>query len=692
MIDSKNPYNITNDDEYLGESNQKIKYDKIYIGIVKDNVDFQRMGRLKVWIPDFGGDPNDENLWYLVSYLSPFAGVTNVYDNKEDGKLYTDSQISYGLWMIPPHIENQIAIFFANGEPSRGYFFAFPYATNMNHMVPGIASNFSYGVGWESKTEERCQPLNYEDTLINPPVVEYNKKDNSITDPNNNPRRPRFDPLFEGICAQGLYKDFERGPTNASARRDTPSQVFGFSTPKGHQLYIDDGAIEIDENLNPVMEQNEQKRKDNNGFIRLRTRSGAQILINDCSGYIYLNSRNGNSWTEISDDGINMYTSKDFNIRCQGNFNLRVDGNSNFEFIGNVNWRTVSDLTMLLESKVHIVNENVSGCGESNGIFISSEGDFNLTTTDDTTIYSDKNVTLFGCDSINTLSPRVNQLNRPITALRPKKLNPVIRFDRKLSKCCYPRIQIECGSILRQKHVVTHEPWGFHPNCNVSRIGDNDTTSSINACVDTPTNNTNFTNNIPVQPNDTPAEIVGNPEIKELTNELLQPTELANNDNSLADKIIRICKENFEEFKTSTTLFVKNVCFTLKVPLNGQANEILDYLKNSQGFKKVDKNTAHTNANNGHLVLCGLKGNLRKVPTRDGHICIITKGNMINDLPVGFWGGQNPQQLQPINLFWNDPVDISRIEYYSLELKDDYIGGNVEPVPSIYNPTIGDSV
>ena len=41
--------------------------DKMYVGFVKDADDVLRMGRLRVWIPELSGDPNDESTWFIVS-------------------------------------------------------------------------------------------------------------------------------------------------------------------------------------------------------------------------------------------------------------------------------------------------------------------------------------------------------------------------------------------------------------------------------------------------------------------------------------------------------------------------------------------------------------------------------------------------------------------------------------------------
>ena len=49
-----------------------------FVGTVKQNTDFARSGRLKVFIKEFatGADEDDENIWKTVRYLSPFYGVT----------------------------------------------------------------------------------------------------------------------------------------------------------------------------------------------------------------------------------------------------------------------------------------------------------------------------------------------------------------------------------------------------------------------------------------------------------------------------------------------------------------------------------------------------------------------------------------------------------------------------------------
>lgn len=281
----------------LEASGRNTLLDKIYLGVVKDVNDLQRMGRLKVWIPELGGDPNNESSWILVNYCSPFAGASNFYANK-NGSSYLDTQTSYGMWFVPPDLENQVIVAFINGDSAKGIWLGCLYQQYMNHMVPGIPGT---------------------DSSATAPVAEYNKKLN-VTDITK-PKRPIYSPLSDQLDKQGLSKDPIRGVTTSGARRDDPSNdVYGILTPGGNQFVFDD---------NPV-----------NKYIRLRTQSGAQILINDSTGCIYLNSVDGKNWVSLDATGkIDVYAVDDITIRSQGSVNIRGDLDVNIEAGRDINMR-----------------------------------------------------------------------------------------------------------------------------------------------------------------------------------------------------------------------------------------------------------------------------------------------------------------------------------------------------------------
>jgi GH24 family phage-related lysozyme (muramidase) len=332
---------IKTPDSYSGERiGRSSLLDKIYVGFVKDTKDINRLGRLRVYIPEISGDPADENGWYTVSYASPFAGATSAYANTQGDK-YTDSQRSYGMWFVPPDIDNEVMCCFINGDPGRGFWFACLYQERMNHMVPGIPGN-------DSKPGE--------------PVGEYNKAKPTV-DPDK-PNRPRYAPLADQLAKQGLDRDDLRGTSSSGARRDEPiNSVYGLLTPGGSQIVFDD---------NPT-----------NKFIRLRTQLGAQVLISDTTGCVYINSKDGKNWIELSNNGqIDIYASTDISIRSESSVNIRADLDVNIEAGRNIYMkaRADDDIPDARNGGLLIMNANAAIHQYSNGsIFSTAKGDQNRT-------------------------------------------------------------------------------------------------------------------------------------------------------------------------------------------------------------------------------------------------------------------------------------------------------------------------
>ena len=201
----------------LQPEGRSIQLDGIYVGFVKAVDDQQRMGRVKVWIPEISGDPLDEAQWFTCSYASPFAGATNIL-NVTPGPSWRNTQRSYGFWFVPPDLENEVLCCFINGDPGRGVWFGCLYQQNMNHMVPGIPGDSA------------------SDGL---PVAEYNKLKANVSV--NTATAPIYSPLADALKIQGLDRDAARGVSGSGARRDEPiNSVFGILTPGGSQFVMDD--------------------------------------------------------------------------------------------------------------------------------------------------------------------------------------------------------------------------------------------------------------------------------------------------------------------------------------------------------------------------------------------------------------------------------------------------------------------
>ncbi len=292
---------------YTGNTNNKgvASSPGIYVGVVKKNDDPQHMGRLQVWIEEFGGDPDVEASWIGVSYASPFGGSTSIYDQGTNVKEYDDTIKSYGFWAVPPDLDARVLVGFAAGKLDKGFWFACLFQRGTQVSIPGIP---------------------YKNTLTgeNKPAAPKNRKD---SDPDLE-KYVEHKPMSNALKQQGLEGDTIRGVTTSSVTRETPSKVLGILTPGQHQFVMDDGD-----------------KDGNSKLIRLRTTSGTQLLLDDTSGHVYIISKAGESWMELSADGrVHVYGSKDISIHTQENLNLYADKDVNIEAGMNVNIKAGADI------------------------------------------------------------------------------------------------------------------------------------------------------------------------------------------------------------------------------------------------------------------------------------------------------------------------------------------------------------
>ena len=134
--------------------------------------------------------------------------------------------------------------------------------------------------------------------------------------------------MSNALKQQGLADDPIRGTTTSGATREAPSKVIGLLTPGQHQFVMDDGD-----------------KDGNSKLIRLRTTNGTQLLLDDTSGHVYIISKAGENWMELSADGrIHIYGSKDISIHTQENLNLYADKSINIEAGIDVNIKAGNDV------------------------------------------------------------------------------------------------------------------------------------------------------------------------------------------------------------------------------------------------------------------------------------------------------------------------------------------------------------
>lgn len=330
-----------------------------YLAEVSNLLDTTYMGSIEVaLIRDIPNSPFKRGSTFQVSYLSPFYGVTSTRFQGNDPKSFNDVQKSYGMWMIPPDIGTTVMVIFVDGNTQDGFWIGCVPDLYQNHMVPGIAASRKTNLTPEQFRLYGTDYLPVAEFLTNPTSADLiNKQGTTFSNPDKE-KKP-VHPFANVLLAQGLLMDTVRGPTSSSARREVPSSVFGISTPG--PLDTSPGAPrkligyqDEQQKLAPISRlggstfvMDDGDITGQNELVRIRTRTGHQILLHNSSDLIYIANASGTAWIELTGAGkIDIYSKDSISVRSENDFNFRADRDVNIEAGRNINMRSVGDTNL----------------------------------------------------------------------------------------------------------------------------------------------------------------------------------------------------------------------------------------------------------------------------------------------------------------------------------------------------------
>lgn len=419
------PSKITDKDSAYG-----VKLDPgPYIGTIKNNTDPARAGRVQVWIPEFGGKETDQSSWITVGYASPYMGATRwPRETKEkcDGNEYGKVNHSYGMWMTPPDVGNFVMVTFVGGNANQGYYFASIMKEHTQHAVPAIA-------GSNSLTGTTVDPAlgGYLDKKPYP-CVEFNEVNKELHPMWNKflaiPKPPHEYQNLR-LLKEGLEDDKARGVISSSSQRESPSRVFGISTPGregsqippeeqngvkgpgyrlgGHTFVMDDGSVD-----------------DINRVVRLRTARGHQIIMSDHEkkekDFIYVGNAEGTAWIEIMADGqmqfyaensVSWRTKADFNMYIEGELNIQTKTHMNLFSDGSI-CMEADQITNLAYTELHLHSDNVAGIKAGGDLFFQSSKQTHLNASKEIIMSAGGNLSLKSDANLLTTAAQIH-LNGP---------------------------------------------------------------------------------------------------------------------------------------------------------------------------------------------------------------------------------------------------------------------------------------
>jgi len=359
-----------------------------YIGKIKNNLDTARQGRLQVWIPDVGaGDEHDPSNWRTVSYASPFFGSTTQQPDDKNNK-FKNVRHTYGFWFTPPDIDNFVLCTFIAGDPQRGFWFACISGQLGQHMVPAIAGSKKFD---ESGIEDSLVKSMSKNGPL--PVTEFNENIDQDWSNFTELKKPIHEIQTNILVKQGLDRDQSRGVITSSSQRESPSAVFGISTPgqavedkakkdavasklKSGNLTADDMLVYTRKGGHTfVMDDGDFEEK--NKLIRLRTAGGHQIMMNDTNEVLYISNNTGTAWIELSGSGnVSVFSETNINFRSKGSFNFHADKDFSIHAGGTFNVFAATAIKIETETLTSVSSKETTIYG--NGVEIGSEGKIDI--------------------------------------------------------------------------------------------------------------------------------------------------------------------------------------------------------------------------------------------------------------------------------------------------------------------------
>lgn len=398
-----------------------------YLAKVVNNVDPMRQGSLEVeLLRSVGIQEKADQQLFTVRYLSPFYGVTDVANNGPNANEFNHTQKSYGFWAVPPDTGTMVMVIFVDSDPGQGYWIGCVQDTYMNHMVPGIAASKSIegqtrdqdDSEWKNQLRSTSEAFGT-DFL---PVGEINRRSfatqgGATPNPDIDANKKPVHPMAQVLRDQGTITDNVRGTHSSSARRDTPSNVYGWSTPGpldrrknaqkgnigransqintfvsrlgGHSIVMDDGNDRKVRKTAPYEGPSEyadlEKGEEGNvsypqdESLRIRTRTGHQILLHNAEDLIYITNAAGTAWIELTSNGkIDIYAEDSISIRTEQDFNFVADRDFNVHANRSINMYAGTRITALSDDATTIRSGTAVQMTSATGTQVGGDGNFAL--------------------------------------------------------------------------------------------------------------------------------------------------------------------------------------------------------------------------------------------------------------------------------------------------------------------------
>lgn len=441
-------------EQLISEHQVSKEYEKSYsnnltTGIVVDTDDPLQMGRLRVFCPALNDSPKKLHHLPWAVYVPPFGGViSNPSFARGTGKgpHSTDGATAYGFWGVPEQ-GAKVIVACIDGDERRRVWLGCMYDHQETHTL------FHGRFKWEgdgsvdgplSSKNSPIQPLYdnmqkaFDGDTSSPEwktrQAEYQSSAVILDEGDPNSEKPNYgDQQFRHISE--AEKDEWVKPIlgahgydwsgNKAVGSHLAPRVYGFSTPGGHAISMDD--------------------RPTNSRIRIRSATGQQIILDDTNERIYVSTNEGANWVEMDSNGnidiyakrrVSIHAEKDINFSTDETFRVKAkkgiymysgdsegqeslpnespeDGEIRFHSTGDTHLMVEKNFRQLVkeDSISEIgkdyrmsVGENMSTQVENEVDFIVNDGDYRLSIDGDYNHHASGNMSLFSGDNTHIQS------------------------------------------------------------------------------------------------------------------------------------------------------------------------------------------------------------------------------------------------------------------------------------------------
>lgn len=360
------------------DANQSDGFTGLTMGVVISTDDPLQQGRLQVFCPALGDDPDKPTALPWAAYIMPFGGAIDnaSYVRGPDAKT-TSGPVHYGFWAIP-EVGSYVLLGCVDGDYRRRFWLgSFVAHQQANSIITGKYK-------WEGT--DANGPLSSSGSPLEP---QYTNLGKAFNDDRSSPEWKSRGADYQALANRrdegsqtnsdrgesyldSIYEDIVNAETldeakpalgengydwsnheNVAGQRS--SKVVGFSTPGGHSIHCDD--------------------KTYNSRIRIRSSAGHTILLDDTNERIYIMTAEGNSYVELDKNGnVDLYAKRRLSVHAEKDINFSTD----------------ETFRVHAKKGIHMYAGNTLGQEELDRI--PNDGEIRIHSTNDLHVISEKNI------------------------------------------------------------------------------------------------------------------------------------------------------------------------------------------------------------------------------------------------------------------------------------------------------------